>query len=61
MVQSSIGCKTDQSNMYSKVFHAAETSNGPEMLSRLHRVPNGDLVAVEDRYHRASISTDTTY
>ena len=55
MVQSAIGEKSDKSDMYSMVLEAgaAERRKDTEMLTRLHGVPNGDLVAIEARYHRS--------
>jgi len=53
MVQSAIGKKSDKSDMYSMVLEAAERRKDTEMLTRLHGVPNGDLVAIETRYHRS--------
>ena len=52
MVQSAIGKKSDKSDMCSMVLEAAERRNDTEMLTR-HHVPNGDLVAIETRYHRS--------
>jgi hypothetical protein len=52
MVQSAVGGKKDKPDMYTKVLEAAERCKDQEMLARLHGVPNGDLVAVEARYHR---------
>jgi len=52
MAQSAIGKKSDKSDMYSMVLEAAERRKDTEMLLRLHGVPNGDLVAIEARYHR---------
>jgi len=53
MVQSAIGKKSDKSDMYTMVLDAAERRRDTEMLTRLHGVPNGDLVAVKARYHRS--------
>ena len=53
MVQSAIEKKSDKSDMYSVVLEAAERRKDTEMLTRLHGVPNGDLVAIETRYHRS--------
>ena len=52
MVQSAIGKKSDKTDMYTMVLRAAEQRKDTEMLTRLHGVPNGDLVAIEARYHR---------
>lgn len=50
MVESIIDNKSE--NMYIKVLHAAQTKQDKEMLTRLLGAANGDLVAVEARYHR---------
>ncbi len=60
MVQSAIGCKADGSDMYTNILEAAEQRSDHEMLTRLHGVPNGDLVAVEARYHRQSVFVQHT-
>lgn len=53
MVESAISTKDPKRvTMYTKVLYAAEQRNDNVMLARLHGVPNGDLVAVEARYHR---------
>ena len=49
MVQSAIEKKSDKFDMYSMVLEAAERRKDTEMLTRLHGVPNGDLVAIEAR------------
>ena len=43
---------TESSNMYTEHSEAAEARQDNDMLTRLRGVPNGDLVAVEARYHR---------
>jgi hypothetical protein len=43
---------SSNSPVYSTVMAAAEQCQDLIMLNRLHSVPNGDLVAVEARYHR---------
>ena len=53
MVQSCIGDSATGNDMYTKVLQAAEQRNDQEMVARLYGVPNGDLVAVEARYHRS--------
>ena len=42
----------DDSNMYTQVLNTAEQLNDGDMLTRLRGVTNGDLVAIEARYHR---------
>ena len=51
MVESSISDQYE-TNKYSKVLRAAEQMHDIEMVTRLAGVSNGDLVALEARYHR---------
>ena len=50
MVETSIDRKAE--NVYKKVLAAAEEKADLRMITRLHGIENGDLVAVEARYHR---------
>ena len=53
MVESAISTKDPKKeSMYTKVLNAAEKRQDKEMMARLHGVANGDLVAIEARYHR---------
>lgn len=52
MVEVAIHNKPGDQNMYTKMLLAAEKRRDQVMLNRLHGVANGDLVAVEARYHR---------
>ena len=53
MVESAISTKDPKKeSMYTKVLNAAEKHQDKEMMARLHGVANGDLVAIEARYHR---------
>ena len=51
MVRSSIDSKSQ--NLYTCILEAAKQKQDTEIITRLQGVPNGDLVAVEARYHRA--------
>ena len=42
----------DENNMFGKMKKAAEERMDQEMLVKLNGVPNGDLVAIEARYHK---------
>ena len=42
----------EQKTMYRNLYDRAIEINDSEMLARLSEVPNGDLVAIEARYHR---------
>ena len=53
IVQSAIGKKSDKPDMYTTVMEAAGRRSDTDMLTRLQGVPNGDLVAMEARYHRS--------
>ena len=50
MVRSSIDSKSQ--NLYTCILEAAKQKQDKEIITRLQGVPNGDLVAVEARYHR---------
>ncbi|XP_060579919.1 uncharacterized protein LOC132736737 [Ruditapes philippinarum] len=50
MVESAIG--TDDNSIYTKVLKEAEAIGDSVLIKRLTSVPNGDLVALEARYHR---------
>ena len=50
MVETSIDNKAE--NLYKKVLAAAEQKTDLRMIARLHGIGNGDLVAVEARYHQ---------
>jgi len=50
MVETSID--SSEYSIYSKVLEAAVIKDDTELLDRLRSVPNGDLVALEARYHR---------
>ena len=52
MVEVAIYNQPGSQNMYTKMLAAAEKRDDQVMLNRLRGVPNGDLVAVEARYHR---------
>lgn len=52
MVEASIDNVPETENMYTKTVAAAKRRNDQTMLTRLFGVANGDLVAVEARYHR---------
>jgi hypothetical protein len=51
MVKSSFDCESRETT-YTKILHAANDKNDVAMIRRLNGVPNGDLVAMEARYHR---------
>ena len=51
MVESSVDCESRE-NTYTKILHAANDKNDVAMIRRLNGVPNGDLVAMDARYHR---------
>lgn len=53
VVASSISEDPHDPNMYTRVLAAAKARQDDNMLARLAGVPNGDLVAVEARYHRS--------
>lgn len=38
--------------MYTRMLQATHDKNDVAMIRRLNDVPNGDLVAIEERYHR---------
>ena len=42
----------DNNTLYTKILTAAYERGDTTMITRLHGVVNGDLVAVEARYHR---------
>ncbi|WAR13567.1 hypothetical protein MAR_027747 [Mya arenaria] len=50
MVETSID--SSHNSTYSKVLKAAEIKNDTSLINRLRSVSNGDLVALEARYHR---------
>lgn len=50
MVQTSIS--SEDESLYARLLEAAKIRNDQNLLIRLSGVPNGDLVAVEARYHR---------
>lgn len=52
MVESSVKYDPASPNIYARVLEAAKIKQDDDMLTRLQGVPNGDLVAVEARYHR---------
>ena len=52
MVAVAVHNKPGSVNMYTKMVSAAEKRGDQAMLTRLYGVANGDLVAVEARYHR---------
>lgn len=52
MVESSVKDDPEHPNMYTRVLQAAKAKQDDDMITRLQGVPNGDLVAIEARYHR---------
>ena len=52
MVESAIENSPSEPNMYTTVLRIARQCDDQEMVTRLTGIPNGDLVAVEARYHR---------
>lgn len=52
MVQSAVDNNPEFKSIYVKTLEAAEQRCDVQMLIRLRGVANGDLVAIEARYHR---------
>lgn len=52
MVETAVDSGPDSINLYAKVLKAAEHRDDQEIATRLRGVANGDLVAVEARYHK---------
>lgn len=52
MVETAVDSDPDSPNLYTKVLKAADKRDDQALLTRLQGVVNGDLVAVEARYHK---------
>jgi len=46
---------SDSNSLYRKVLDIATAINDVAIIDRLASVPNGDLVAIEARYHRKKV------
>ena len=46
---------SDSNSIYHKVLDIATAINDVAIIDRLASVPNGDLVAIEARYHRKKV------
>jgi hypothetical protein len=53
LVETSIS--SDSNSIYRKVLDIATAINDVAIIDRLASVPNGDLVAIEARYHRKKV------
>jgi len=51
MVESAVD-RDAKETTYTRMLQAAHDKNDVAMIRRLNGVPNGDLVAIEARYHR---------
>ncbi len=61
MVESAISDKPETQNMFTEVKHAVEQCQDEELLTRLNSLPNGDLVAADERYNRGKKLCFTKY
>lgn len=61
MVESTVDNNPASQNMFVKMYNAAQQRDDQDMLTRLSEVPNGDLVAIEARYHRTRKNCYASY